>query len=103
MRAQHCSRHLALDREDRALRILTTIGLGEELITVPWPDSDGRPALRTLTSTGVILCKNKDTKKVCTMFIANPSQVRRMYGQNHCPDYIYNIVKKNQVRFADIL
>lgn len=103
MKAQKSSRHLAFDRMDRAIAILERVGLGEELITVPWNDSDGRPALRTLTTTGVILCKNKDTLMVTTMFIASPSQVRRMYGQNHCPDFIYNVVKKNQTRFKDIL
>ena len=103
MTAQRISFHIAEDRLERATIILERIGLGEELYTRSWIDSTGRECLRTLTTTGVILCKNKETRMVTTLFVATPRQVQKLYGQNHCPDYIYSIVKKNQVRFKDIL
>lgn len=103
MTAQRISFHIAEDRLERATIILERIGLGEELYTRSWIDSTGRECLRTLTTTGVILCKNKETRMVTTLFIATPEQVRGLYGRAHCPSYIYNVVKKNQIRFKDIL
>lgn len=103
MKAQKISHHIAFDRMDRAIAILERVGLGEEMLTVNWVDSTGRPCLRTLTTTGIILCKNVQTLTVTTMFVATAQQVRQMYGTSYCPSFIYGVVKKNQVRFKDIL
>lgn len=103
MKPQKISHHIAVDRMDRAITILERVGLGEEIRTVEWVDSTGRACLRTLTSTGVILCKNIETLRVTTLFIATPVQVQKMYIGMPCPSYIYAMAKKNQIRFKDIL
>lgn len=103
MSPQRISYHIAADRMERAVTILERLGLGEEVRTVSWTDTSGRSCLRTLTSTGVILCKNPETLVVTTLFVATPGQVKRMYFGASCPSYIMNVVRKNQIRFKDIL
>lgn len=105
MKVQRITRHLAIDRIDRAMVIYERMNwdIGEEILCVPHPDSDGRMGLRAITSKGVILCKNMDTKTIVTMWIATPHQVRELYGSSRMPQFIANIVLKNQTRFADII
>lgn len=105
MRIQKISKHLATDRIDRAMVIYERLSwdIGTEIISVPYPDSTGRMGIRALTSKGVILCKNADTKTVVTMFVATPHQVRELYGSARMPEYIAGVVIKNQKRFSDII
>lgn len=105
MKAQRISRHLAVDRIDRAMIIYERLNwdIGEEIYCAPYPDSNGRMGLRALTAKGVIVCKNIDSKIAVTMFVATPHQVRELYGRNRMPDFIANIVLKNQKKFADII
>lgn len=105
MKIQKTTRHLSVDRIDRAMVIYERLGwdIGEEVYCAPFPDSNGRMGLRVLTSKGVIVCKNIQTKVAVTMFVATPHQVRELYGQNRMPTFIANTVLKNQKKFADII
>ncbi len=105
MKAQKITRHLAVDRIDRAMIIYERLNwdIGKEIYCTQYPDSNGRIGLRAITDKGVILCKNIDTKVVVTLFVATPHQVRELYGQMRMPDFIANVVIKNQKKFADII
>lgn len=105
MKIQKTTRHLSVDRIDRAMVIYERLGwdIGEEVYCAPFPDSNGRMGLRVLTSKGVIVCKNIETKIAVTMFVATPHQVRELYGQDRMPAFIANTVIKNQKKFADII
>ena len=89
------SYHLLHDRTERVERIINTIGIGEELISVVWTDSTDRPCKRTLTTTGVIICQNLKTEMVTTIFAASLGQMRRIYNSKYIPQEMYEIFVRN--------
>ena len=89
------SYHLLHDRTERVERIINTIGIGEEVISVLWTDTTNRTCRRTLTSTGVILCQNVRTGMVTTMFAATLGQMRRIYNTKYIPKEMYEVFDRN--------
>lgn len=73
------SKHYMNEREVREA-IIKQIGLGKEVITkeVDRGHPNG-PELHTLTTTGIIIIRNKKTNKLITKLIARPSQVGRYF------------------------
>ena len=75
------SRHAARDRRERLARVAHEVGLGEvERMCVV---DTGHPAgyeLHVLTTTGVVLVLNERTRRLVTVLIARPGQVRRYYA-----------------------
>lgn len=73
------SKHYTRDRQIREA-IIRQIGLGEEVIT---KEIDrGHPngsELHTVTTTGIIIIRNKRTNKIITKLIARPSQISRYF------------------------
>ena len=73
------SKHYKRDREVREA-IIRQIGLGKEVIT---KEVDrGHPngsELHTVTTTGIIIIRNKRTNKMITKLIARPSQISRYF------------------------
>lgn len=74
------SKHYTKDRQIREA-IIRQIGLGEEVIT---KEVDrGHPngvELHTVTTTGIIIIRNKRTNKMITKLIARPSQISRYFN-----------------------
>lgn len=89
------SYHLLHDRTERVERIINTIGIGEEVISVLWTDTTNRTCRRTLTNTGVILCQNVRTGMVTTMFAATLGQMRRIYNSKYIPKEMYEVFDRN--------
>lgn len=73
------SKHYTRDRKVREA-IIKQIGLGEEVITkeVDKGHPNG-PELHTVTTTGIIIIRNKRTNKMITKLIARPSQISRYF------------------------
>ena len=89
------SYHLLYERTERVEKIINTIGIGEEVISVLWTDTTNRTCRRILTSTGVILCQNVRTGMVTTMFAATLGQMRRIYNTKYIPKEMYEVFDRN--------
>ena len=73
------SKHYTRDREVREA-IIRQIGLGEEVITKEVDRGHPNGAeLHTVTTTGIIIIRNKRTNKMITKLIARPSQISRYF------------------------
>ncbi len=73
------SKHYTRDRKVREA-IIKQIGVGEEVITkeVDKGHPNG-PELHTVTTTAIIIIRNKRTNKMITKLIARPSQIGRYF------------------------
>lgn len=73
------TKHFTLDRQARN-DLIHEIGLGTEIkvFKVDRGHPNG-PELHTVTSTALILIFNARTKKLVTILIARPQQIRRLY------------------------
>lgn len=87
------TQHQKEERRSRENLIFNVIGLGEKLdrFVVDKGHKNGKE-IHTLTTTGIIVIQNLNTKKVVTMLIARPGQVERYYIDEH--KYINDDVKK---------
>jgi len=73
------SKHYTKDRQIREA-IIRQIGLGEEVITKEVDRGHPNGAeLHTVTTTGIIIIRNKRTNKMITKLIARPSQIGRYF------------------------
>lgn len=73
------SRHYSEERRNREL-LISIIGLGKELITIEVDRNHPKgPELHTITSTGIIIVRNKRSHKLVTKLIARPGQIRRYF------------------------
>lgn len=92
--------HAHTERQARINYILDTVGIGEPYIKHTGTDREGRAVQRTLTTTGVIIISNPETKQIITMYIAEVKQVQQLYyqitGRNHLPNGIYETAWKNR-------
>lgn len=73
------SKHYNMDRIERE-RIIQKIGVGKAIATVEI--DRGHPngtELHTITTTGIIIIRNKRTNKIVTKLIARPNQIRRYF------------------------
>ena len=73
------SEHYTKDRQIREA-IIRQIGLGKEVITKEVDRGHPNGAeLHTVTTTGIIIIRNKRTNKMITKLIARPSQISRYF------------------------
>ena len=93
--------HFRVERKGRFEYIEATCGLGEEVVSEIFQSPTSTlPSYNTLTTTGVIIVRNVDTKKIVTMFIATMPQAMAIYRTatgGRLPDWLYKQVKRNQV------
>lgn len=86
------TRHLCLERTDRAVFIFTTRGIGDPVAERKSFQSDN--ATMILTSTGVIIVKN-DKGQVITMYYCTLEAAQWVVGKHYLPESVYNVIKKN--------
>lgn len=87
------SLHYYQDRQTRET-LIQTIGLGYSLGTFEIDRGhENGPELHTVTSTGIIIIRNKRTKKMVTKLIARPSQIKR-YFQGSITREVKNAIEK---------
>lgn len=74
------SKHYKTEREIREA-VIKKIGIGEEVKTVEIDRGHPNgPELHTITTTAIIIIRNKRTNKLITKLIARPSQISRYFG-----------------------
>jgi len=73
------SKHYLVDRSKRE-ELIQTIGEGKVIatFTVDKHHRNG-PELHSITNTGIIIIRNKRTKKMITKLIARPAQIKRYF------------------------
>ena len=91
---RNASYHISDDRLDRAVYIMTTIGLGEIIKEQRNVDTHGRVSWQCLTDTGVILVLNEQKTMAVTLYIATQPKVSAMYKGN-TPSWVLKMVRKN--------
>ena len=85
------SRHYAEERRHRE-EIISRIGLGKELVTIEVDRNHPKgPELHTITSTGIIIIRNKRSHKIVTKLIARPGQIRRYFDE--VPEIIEKVIQ----------
>lgn len=82
------TKHAVVDREERIVRIATTIGFGE---IVAERESDGK--IKSITSTGVIWVHTKE-RVLVTAYVANINDAYFVFD-GRPPAKIVAVVKKN--------
>lgn len=95
MMKRNCSYHISEDRLDRAMFIMTTIGIGEVIKKQKCVDEKGRISWQCLTDTGVILVLSEDKKIAVTLYIATQPKVSAMY-EGKTPSWVIKMVRKNK-------
>ena len=95
MMKRNCSYHISEDRLDRAMFIMTTIGIGEVIKEQKCVDEKGRISWQCLTNTGVILVLSEDRKIAVTLYIATQPKVSAMY-EGKTPSWVIKMVRKNK-------
>ena len=89
------SRHYATERDNREA-LISEIGLGEELITIEVDRNHPKgPELHTITSTGIIIIRNKRSHKMVTKLIARPGQIRRYFDE--VPEILEKVITIAQI------
>ena len=92
--------HAMNDRMERLNYIKATVGFGyiiKELERV----KNGREEVACITSTGVMVIKNKDRTKMVTAFIATVGQAKQVYQSDRLPDNVYRTIAANRVAWAN--
>ena len=92
---RNASYHISEDRLDRAVYIMTTIGLGEIIKEQRCVDTQGRVSWQCLTDTGVLLVLNEQKTIAITLYIATQPKVSAMY-QGNTPSWVLKMVRKNR-------
>ena len=87
-----CSFHLCQERTDRAVFILTTLGMGEP-VRERQSTRASNVVLR-LTTTGVILVYDTSASKIITMYYATMKEASWV-ANGRMPDAVYNRIVKN--------
>lgn len=95
MMKRNCSYHISEDRLDRAMFIMTTIGIGEVIKEQKCVDEKGRISWQCLTDTGVILVLSEDKQVAVTLYIATQPKVSAMY-EGKTPSWVIKMVRKNK-------
>lgn len=85
------SKHVFEDREERIVKIGSTIGFGEIIKEAPYTKSN---ATILLTDTGVAYIVDKKSKFVITVYTATIDEVTLIYEGN-VPNYLKKRVLKN--------
>ena len=100
------SYHFRYERRDRYEYIKATCGVGEPVVSEIYKSPTSKiPSYNTLTSTGVIIVRNVETKKIVTMFIATKAQAIAIYHETtngqRLPDWLWEKVLNNQILMAN--
>lgn len=95
MMARNISYHIAEDRLDRAILIMTTIGLGNIVKEQKAINASGRPCWECITDTGVIIVLDEPKKVAITLYIASMPKVSAIY-KGQTPGWLIKVVKKNK-------
>jgi len=94
------TKHVVNDRMDRMLMIAEHIGWGEPVIEY---QDFGRDNICVITSTGVMLIKSMDGRRLITAYVATIDQIMivcRRCGYARVPAPLYAVAVKNQKRVA---
>ena len=86
--------HWCFEKTERHLRIVNKLGgYGTALATfcIDKGHRDGKE-LHTLTSNGIILIQNYDSREVVTVLIARSAQYRRYYKQGCYPSWMWRVL-----------
>jgi len=92
--------HARNDRMERINYIKATIGFGyivKELNRV----KHGREEWACITSTGVMVIKNKNKSKMVTAFVATVGQAKQVYQTDKLPDDIYRVIANNRTVYEN--
>lgn len=95
MMKRNITYHISEDRIDRAMFIMTTIGIGEVIKEQRCIDAKGRVSWQCLTDTGVLLVLSEDKKLCITLYIATQPKVSALY-EGKTPSWVMKMVKKNK-------
>ena len=95
MMKRNCTYHISEDRLDRAMFIMTTIGIGNIIKEQKCIDEKGRISWQCLTDTGVILVLSEDKQVAVTLYIATQPKVSAMY-EGKTPSWVIKMVRKNR-------
>ena len=88
----NCSYHLCQERTDRAVFILTTLGMGEPVRERQSTKADN--VVLRLTTTGVILVYDVRASKIITMYYATMREASWV-ANGRMPDAVYSRIVKN--------
>ena len=86
--------HASADREERIIRIATTIGFGEVIGSFPNRNEHG-PTMHCITDTGILIVKDRYEQNVITMFALKESRLHYYYG-DRVPKSLLQTVRNNQ-------
>lgn len=92
---KNCSIHITKDRLPRANYIIEKIGFGNVIAEREWVDTTGRPCIRQLTDTGIIIVLDTNREMVITLFAATVLQIKAMYF-GKISNWLYRLAKKNE-------
>ena len=92
------SDHVRYDRKNRLEAIIDLVGIGDIIVKCDSERNDFRE--ECLTSTGVCIIRDKNTKRIITAYIASLGKARRIYeiayGYTEMPHSIFETVRANQ-------
>ena len=92
---ENLSYHAQLERTDRIVEILTTIGIGEPMYARYASHND---TTSYLTDTGVVVIRSgKDNLegKIVTMYVATMEQAKGIAQTSHLPNWFGRVIIKN--------
>jgi hypothetical protein len=92
------SQHCLEERQDRIVRIASTIGFGNVIAKVHSSNRTGA-TVHCLTDTGVVIVKDSREEMVITLFVCNIDRLYaywRKMGQNKPPRQIMKVVENNE-------
>ena len=90
----HFSEHAQYDRQDRIVRIATSIGFGEVVHIFRRKNQYGYTR-HCITSTGVVVIKDDKQETVITMFACTEKQLLGYYNNRKPPNAVYKAVMRN--------
>ena len=88
------SKHLIEEREERYLRIATTIGFGTVVCSKATTLSNGRQGIIEFSSTGVVFVRGVD-KTLVTLYVTTIAMARK-YLHDSIPIKLMQVIKRNQ-------
>lgn len=90
------TKHMEQDRLDRYARIATEVGFGRTVMTIKEEDRRRQHEIVTLylTSTGVLIVRNQQ-EEIITMYCPTVGQVKRHFGIERLPQFLFNAICDN--------
>lgn len=85
------STHYSNDRLTRE-ELISQIGIGKTVTMFKWDRGHRNgPEVHKITTTGIIVIYNYNTKKMITKLIARPGQLERYFGKGKVPEDLMKI------------